>query len=248
MTEPILVASRLSKTYQQRGPLWQRATTQIRAVEEVSFNLHHGERLGLVGESGCGKSTLARMLVDLVKPTAGTMIKQGKVQLIFQDPMNSLNPRLTVQEALTEPLVIHRWGTRQERAARVAELLKAVRLPAHFGSRLPRQLSGGERQRVGIARALAVDPHVLLCDEPIASLDISVGAAILELLQELSTQRGVALLFISHDLRAVAWLCHRVAVMQQGRLVEEGSTETLLKSPQHPYTQQLLRAARLDLS
>jgi ABC-type glutathione transport system ATPase component len=217
----------------------------------------------LVGESGCGKTTLAKLLIGLLTPTRGEVRLNGRllgglrgrewlaarrtVQFVFQDPTNSLNPRLTVGEIVGEPLVIHRLGTRAQRRASVEALLESVQLPAAYARRLPRELSGGERQRVGIARALAVEPQALICDEPIASLDVSVGAQVLQLLRELSRQRRMALLFISHDLRAVAWLCGRIAVMRQGRLLEAGPTETLLAKPGHPYTSLLIRSAELDL-
>ena len=168
--------------------------------------------------------------------------------MIFQDPTGSLNPRMTVEDTIAEPLVIHRLTRdRAQRRRRVEELLASVQLPPAYRSRLPRQLSGGERQRVGIARALAVEPQALICDEPIASLDVSVGAQILELLGQLRSQRGVALLLISHDLRAVASVCERIAVMSAGRLVEVGPTQQVVSTPADPYTALLLRCAALDL-
>ena len=259
----VLEAVNVSKSYPQRGGVLRRRVGLIRAVDGVSCALGPGEALGLVGESGSGKTTLAKLFIGLVSPSEGEMRVRGTpwtslrgsdrlaarraVQFVFQDPMNSLNPRMTVEETLSEPLAIHRLASGEARRARVAELLERVQLPVSYRSRLPRELSGGERQRVGIARALAVEPEAIICDEPIASLDVSVGAQILELLRALCQERHVALLFISHDLRAVASLCRRIAVMREGRLVETAPTEQLLSRPGHPYTELLIRSAQLDL-
>ena len=263
MTAPLLEAIHVSKWYPQVGGLFRRRIGTVRAVDGVSGALASGQTLGLVGESGCGKTTLAKLLIGLLTPTAGQVRIQGQpflrlrgdrlraarrlVQFVFQDPMNSLNPRMSVEAILSEPLIIHRLARGAARRARVEALLALVHLPGSYMRRLPRELSGGERQRVGIARALATDPAVLICDEPIASLDVSVGAQILELLRTLITQRRMALLFISHDLRAVASLCERIAVMRAGRVVEEGATDQLLSRPAQPYTDLLIRCAELDL-
>ena len=264
MADPILEAVNVSKFFAQRsGPLRRQVRT-IRAVDGVSGALRQGQTMGLVGESGSGKTTLAKLLVGLLVPSLGEIRLHGQpfrslrgrellaarrtVQFIFQDPVNSLNPRMTIEESLSEPLRIHRLA--RDRAGcqrRVEELLETVQLPAGYRSRLPRELSGGERQRIGIARALAIGPQALICDEPIASLDVSVGAQILQLLRTLAAQRGMALLFISHDLRAVASLCARVAVMKDGRLLEEAPTDELLSRPREPYTELLIRSAELDL-
>ncbi len=264
MAEPILIADKLSKTFSIRGGFWQGPAGKIEAVKEVSCELSAGQTLGLVGESGCGKSTLAKLLVGLLEPTSGEVRLKGQlfsklkgsvlrmarrsVQLIFQNPTTSLNPRMRVESLLSEPLIIHRFvSSRTERVRRVEALLDRVQLPAHYRRRFPHELSGGERQRIGIARALAVEPQILICDEPIASLDISVGSQILQLLKQLHETKKMALVFISHDLGAVSSLCERIAVMQQGRLVEIAPTTQILKTPQLPYTQLLLRCAKLDL-
>ena len=263
MAEYILSADGLSKSFPVRGGVLRRQVGQIDAVLDVTLGIGAGERVGLVGESGSGKSTLAKLLVGLLPPTQGCVrigsldvsrlggksLKEirRRVALIFQDPTNSLNPRMSVEEIVSEPLIIHRLTTRRERRDRVMKLLEAVQLPRDYCLRLPRELSGGERQRVGLARALATDPEILICDEPIASLDVSVGAKMLNLLLGLSNERKMAMLFISHDLRAVAFICRRIAVMSKGRLVEEGETDELLAHPKKRYTEVLINSAELDL-
>ena len=263
MAEPLISAVGLTKVFPVHGGVLRRQVGSVAAVQDVSCSIGRGDTVGLVGESGCGKSTFAKLLVGLLTPTHGEVIIRGQrlamlrrqalrttrrvVQLIFQDPTSSLNPRMTVEEIVSEPLAIHHIVAPQKRRERVIELLQTVQLPAAHHSRLPRELSGGERQRVGIARALATEPELLICDEPIASLDVSVGTKILELLRQLVQERRMALLFISHDLRAIAFLCARTAVMRQGRLLETGPTQDLLDHPQQPYTDLLIRSAELDL-
>jgi len=263
MSEIILQACRVTKTYPVKRGVLRRPIGVIRAVEGVDLTLTVGDSLGLVGESGCGKSTLARLLTGLLPPTGGDVrfhrtslpalrgearrAFHREIQMIFQNPAGSLDPRMRVEVIVAEPLMIHRLVSGAARQRRVGELLEMVQLSPQFLRRRPRELSGGERQRVAIARALATEPRLLVCDEPIAALDVSVGAQLLQLLGRLATQRSLALVFISHDLQAVARVCRRVAVMYCGRIVEVAPTAQLLSSPWHPYTELLLRCASLDL-
>jgi oligopeptide/dipeptide ABC transporter ATP-binding protein len=258
-TEPIVSVEGLVHHYPLPG-----SRQVVRAVEGVSLELHPGRTLGLVGESGCGKSTLGRAILNLVTPTAGQVRHRGQVvaemsperlrifrkevQVVFQDPQASLNPRLRVGDALEEVLQVHRLhGDRQGRRRRVAELLARVGLEAAHAHRLPHALSGGERQRVGIARALAVEPRVLVLDEPVSALDVSVRAQVVNLLAGLQEELGLSYLFIAHDLALVEHLSHQVAVMYLGRIVERGPTSEVLRNPRHPYTQALLSAVpRVD--
>ncbi|MBI2093786.1 MAG: ABC transporter ATP-binding protein [Candidatus Omnitrophica bacterium] len=263
MKQAILEARAVSKRFIRREGWLRRQTGWIQAVEKANLTLQAGETLGLVGESGSGKSTLCKLLIGLLRPTEGDTLLQGRslkdwnrldrqrfkrqVQFVFQDPINSLNPRMSVEAIVSEPLRIHRLVDKTTLRLRVTELLESVQLPPSYRSRIARQLSGGERQRIGIARALGTSPSVLICDEPIASLDIAVGVHVLHILRELNQKHHVAILFASHDLRAVAWLCEKVAVMHDGRIVESGPTQTVLTHPRHPYTELLIRSAQLDL-
>ncbi len=231
----------------------------LRAVEDVSFTIEEGEILGLVGESGSGKTTVGRSLLRLVEPTQGRMLFDGqdlmtlappalravrrRIPMIFQDPFASLNPRLTVARIIAEPMEIH--GLHADRAARrekVAALLEEVGLPPDAAARYPHQFSGGQRQRVGIARALACDPSLIVADEPVSALDVSVQAQVLNLLAELQRRRGLAMLFISHDLEVVRHFCDRIIVMYAGRIVEQGKGATIVAEPAHPYTRALIAA------
>jgi oligopeptide/dipeptide ABC transporter ATP-binding protein len=257
VTQALLQADDLVKEFRVPGAApWRRAS--LRAVDGVSLSLAAGETLGLVGESGSGKSTLARLLVRLIEPSDGTIRFAGqdvltlsgrelralraRAQLVFQDPWSSLDPRYRVAAIVAEPLRIHRKLGETAIQARVRELLDEVGLDAGFLSARPHELSGGQRQRVGIARALACEPELLIADEPVSALDVSVQAQILNLLLDLTQRRGLAMLFISHDLAVVEHLSHRVAVMYLGRVVETAPAAELFADPRHPYTRALLDA------
>ncbi len=259
----LLTVSGLSKSFPIRSPLLDqlrfRPRRQLRAVDDVSLSVPRGETLGIVGESGCGKSTLARCLVRLYQPEAGEVRFGGadvlrlggaerraynrQVQMVFQDPFGSLNPRMTVGDCLREVLSVHGVVPKPRIAARVAELLSLVHLPAEAAARRPHEFSGGQRQRIGIARALAMEPAIIIADEPVSALDVSVQAQIVNLLLELQRDLGLTLVFITHDLRLVRHLAHRVAVMYLGRVVEIGPTAELFANPRHPYTRALIQAA-----
>jgi oligopeptide/dipeptide ABC transporter ATP-binding protein len=262
MIPPLLEAIGISKRFPVRRPaldwLRGRPASVLRAVEGVSLAVHRGETLGIVGESGCGKSTLARCLVRLHEPDAGAVRLDGqdalaltgparraynrRVQMVFQDPQGSLNPRLRVGDALAEALLVHRVVARGDVPGRVRALLDLVHLPRDAGGRYPHEFSGGQRQRVGIARALAVEPALIIADEPVSALDVSVQAQIVNLFLELQERLGLALVFITHDLRLVRHVAHRTAVMYLGRIVETGPTGALFAAPRHPYTRALMDA------
>jgi oligopeptide/dipeptide ABC transporter ATP-binding protein len=253
---PLLQVAGLKRYFPASGRAAHHAP--IKAVEDVSFYVRAGETLGLVGESGCGKSTTGRMIVGLDRPTAGTIAFRGQnlaglspkewrakrrdLQIVFQNPQSALDPRLSVRRQIREPLDLHGMGTASEREATVTDLMEAVSLPLELGDRFPHEISGGQAQRVVIARALTLKPGLIVCDEPVSALDVSVQAKVIALLEELQARLGVSYLFISHDLRVVKMLCHRVAVMYLGQIVEEGLTDDLYDEPLHPYTKALLSA------
>jgi oligopeptide transport system ATP-binding protein len=257
--EPLLEVRDLVKLFPiTRGVVVRHAVGAVHAVEGVTFSLDHGETLGIVGESGCGKSTLARCIIRLYRPTSGVVTLEGvdlaglrggelrrrrrDMQIVFQDPYASLNPRMSVERIVAEPLNIHRVGTRADRRARVRELLEVVGLSASFAERFPHEFSGGQRQRIGLARALALNPKLIICDEPVSALDVSIQAQILNLLKELQNRLHLAYLFIAHDLAVVRHISDRIGVMYLGRLVEVAPSSRLYISPLHPYTAGLLSA------
>ncbi|MDG2053966.1 MAG: ATP-binding cassette domain-containing protein [Phycisphaerales bacterium] len=256
--QPLLSVQNLSTYFPVRTGLFRRVTGQLKAVDDVSFDLHRGHTLGLVGESGCGKSTLARTILRLIKAHSGNVNFDGQnlmalsgrqlrrqrqsMQIIFQDPVGSLNPRLRIGSIVGEPLRVHRIASGKELQKRVHALLEECGMPASAAQRFPHEFSGGQRQRIGIARALALEPRLVVCDEPTSALDVSIQAQILNLLQDLQDRHGLAYLFISHDMAVISHICDRIAVMNKGKIVELGPRDQVVKNPQHPYTQRLLAA------
>ena len=260
---PLLEVRHLVKHYSRGGGLFASPPTVVRAVDDVSFHVDEGDMFGLVGESGSGKSTTGRCILRLVEPDSGEVlfreenvlgfsrsrmrVARRDMQIVFQDPYSSLNPRMRAGDIVEEPLIIHKLGGASERATRVSELFELVGLEAEHLKRYPRELSGGQRQRIGIARALALNPALIVADEPVSALDVSIQAQVIELLLDLRARLRLTYLFIAHDLRLVENICNRVAVMYLGKIVEMGDADALFRNPTHPYTQALLSAVpRLD--
>ena len=256
---PLMEVVGLSKHYPvKRGLVLAKTIGTVKAVDGIAFRINRGETLALVGESGCGKSTTARLVLRLIEPTTGTVRFEGtditqlggaalrklrrRMQIVFQDPFASLNPRMTVGDILEEPLIVHSIGGKTARRARVNQLLGLVGLAPYHAQRYPHEFSGGQRQRIGIARALAVEPALVVCDEPVSALDVSIQAQVVNLLKDLQARLGLSYLFIAHDLAVVKHMADRVAVMYLGRIVELASKDALFARPLHPYTRTLLAA------
>lgn len=258
MTDVLLQVEKLKKYFPINGGIFGKKIGEVKAVDEISFTVKKGETLGLVGESGCGKSTTGRMLMRLIEPTDGKVIFDGKevtslsnsemrktrreLQMVFQDPFASLNPRHTVEKILEEPLIVHGIGDSKERKKRVIEMLETVGLSSYHAKRYPHQFSGGQRQRIGIARALMTKPKLIIADEPVSALDVSIQSQVLNLLEDLQEQFGLTYIFIAHDLGVVRHISDRVGVMYLGRLVEICDGDSLYGEPMHPYTKALLEA------
>ncbi len=256
MSQVLVEVQELKKYYPITAGLMARHVGDVRAVDGVSFSIVAGETLGLVGESGCGKSTLGRTILRLEEPTAGRVLYEGEdilewdrgqlkkmrrgMQMIFQDPQSSLDPRMTIGDSIGEALLVHGLGDERERPARVSELRRSVGLEPDYAARYPHEFSGGQKQRIGIARALAVNPKLIVADEPVSALDVSVQAQIVNLLLDLQHERGLAFLFIAHDLSVIAHVSDRIAVMYLGRIVEIADKADLISHPLHPYTRALL--------
>ncbi|MDF2930572.1 MAG: oligopeptide/dipeptide transporter, ATPase subunit [Anaerospora sp.] len=252
----ILQVHNLKKYFTVNTDFFGRPTAYLKAVDDVSFFIRQGETLGLVGESGCGKSTLGRTIIHLYKPTDGEILFNGQkiktqqqqqllrssMQMIFQDPYASLNPRMTAGDIIGEPLAIHNLASGRDRVEKIAQLLHLVGLNHEQANRFPHEFSGGQRQRIGIARALAVNPSFIICDEPISALDVSIQAQVVNLLERLQAELGLTYLFIAHDLAMVKHISDRVAVMYLGKIVEIADSAELYREPQHPYTRALLSA------
>jgi len=258
LTAPLVQVRGLKKYFPVRSGIMQRVVAQVQAVDNVSFNIEKGETLGMVGESGCGKTTIGRTMLRLIEPTAGSVIYGGKdifklksgelkavrrdLQIIFQDPFASLDPRVPIGESVMEGLHIHNIGAPKERVDIMMETLKKVGLETYHARRYPHEFSGGQRQRIGIARALALRPKFIVCDEPVSALDVSIQSQVLNILKDLQSEFGLTYLFIAHNLSVVEHISDRVAVMYLGKMVELTDREELYRDPKHPYTQALMSA------
>jgi oligopeptide transport system ATP-binding protein len=256
--EVLLQVRNLRKHYPIKKGLFQQTVGYVKAVDDISFDIYKGETLGLVGESGCGKTTAARAILQLQRPTGGSVILNGRdmvamkgeelrqirtlMQIIFQNPYSSLNPRMSIGNAIMEPMIVHGIARGKQARERAEELLQMVGLNAYFVNRFPSEFSGGQRQRIGIARALSLNPSFIICDEPISSLDVSIQSQIVNLLKRLQKQLGLTYLFISHDLRMVRYISDRIAVMYLGKMVELADSTSLFRKPLHPYTKALWSA------
>lgn len=259
MTTPLLSVKHLTVAYSIRRNLFGKVLRSLEAVKNVSFDLYPGETLGIVGESGCGKSTLSKAIMQLLEPASGeirykemllghltteqSMQLKREIQIVFQDPYGSLNPQMKVGEAIMEVAYVHHLAKGHEaRKQMCLEILRKVGLSEAYFDRYPHQLSGGQRQRIGIARALILNPHLLVCDESVSALDVSVQAQVLNLFNALKQELGLSYIFISHDLSVVHYMCDRILVMKEGEIVEQGTIDQIFESPQHPYTQQLMQS------
>lgn len=257
-TNHLLSVKNLKKYFPIRRGFFLRQVGEVKAVDDITFDVKRGETLGLVGESGCGKSTLGRAIIRIYEPTAGEVVFQGKdflahsnrelrkyrrdMQMIFQDPAAALDPRMTVGQALTEPYEVHHLFSKEERKQKVQELLRTVGLKPTDVNRYPHEFSGGQKQRICIARALTLEPKLIICDEPVSALDVSIQAQILNLMKELQEKFSLTYIFISHDLSVIEHVCDRIAVMYLGKIVELSTRDDLFKDPKHPYTQALIAA------
>ncbi|SDY16010.1 peptide/nickel transport system ATP-binding protein/oligopeptide transport system ATP-binding protein [Evansella caseinilytica] len=262
MSEVLLEVKNVKKYFAvSDGPFFSKKKKHVKAVDDVSFQIKRGETVGIVGESGCGKSTLARLINRLITPTSGAVRFKGRaltglspkeirterqhIQMIFQNPYASLDPRKKIEALIMEPLVIHNIGTKKERRKKVDEMLEIVGLSAYHGDRYPHEFSGGQRQRINIARALVLNPELIICDEPVSALDVSIQAQVINLLKDLQTEFHLTYLFIAHDLDVVRFISDRIMVMYLGKVVETGTCEEVYRTPQHPYTRALLSSVPL---